>query len=177
MRRQSGFTLIELVTVIVILGILAVTAAPRFLNLQSDARVSVLNGLKGTVKSAVAMVYGRAILAGKDLVPAGAAICAEQSAGAAEACDPSREIALVWGKPDATAEGILRALDGTFSQGSPGGAPDPCARDSDWCWYPAEAGLSIYAPGTAAPSGCSLNYRAAADAASMPAVTLNTEEC
>ncbi|MDW3189737.1 type II secretion system protein, partial [Vibrio sp. Vb0932] len=38
MKKQTGFTLIELVVVIVILGILAVTAAPRFLNLQNDAR-------------------------------------------------------------------------------------------------------------------------------------------
>ena len=41
MKRQGGFTLIELVVVIVILGILAVTAAPRFLNLQDDARNAV----------------------------------------------------------------------------------------------------------------------------------------
>ena len=40
MKRSAGFTLIELVIVIVILGILAVTAAPKFLNLQSDARAS-----------------------------------------------------------------------------------------------------------------------------------------
>ncbi|MGL4750761.1 MAG: type II secretion system protein, partial [Shewanella sp.] len=38
MKRQQGFTLIELVVVIIILGILAVTAAPKFINLQSDAR-------------------------------------------------------------------------------------------------------------------------------------------
>lgn len=47
MTNQRGFTLIELVVVIVILGILAVTAAPRFLNLQSDARISALQGMKG----------------------------------------------------------------------------------------------------------------------------------
>lgn len=52
MKRQGGFTLIELVVVIVILGILAVTAAPRFLNLQSDARASSLDGLKGAMQGA-----------------------------------------------------------------------------------------------------------------------------
>ena len=38
MKKQAGFTLIELVIVIIILGILAVTAAPKFLNLQDDAK-------------------------------------------------------------------------------------------------------------------------------------------
>ena len=45
MKRSAGFTLIELVIVIVILGILAVTAAPKFLNLQSDAKEGVLKGV------------------------------------------------------------------------------------------------------------------------------------
>lgn len=52
MKRQGGFTLIELVVVIVILGILAVTAAPRFLNLQDDARNSTLDGLAGAIQGA-----------------------------------------------------------------------------------------------------------------------------
>lgn len=47
MKQPQGFTLIELVVVIVILGILAVTAAPQFLNLQGDARRASLQGLKG----------------------------------------------------------------------------------------------------------------------------------
>ncbi|MDG2667452.1 prepilin-type N-terminal cleavage/methylation domain-containing protein, partial [Vibrio parahaemolyticus] len=49
MKKQTGFTLIELVVVIVILGILAVTAAPRFLNLQNDARKARLEGMKGAI--------------------------------------------------------------------------------------------------------------------------------
>ena len=44
MKRSAGFTLIELVIVIIILGILAVTAAPKFLNLQGDAREAPLKG-------------------------------------------------------------------------------------------------------------------------------------
>ncbi|HDV5579764.1 TPA: type II secretion system protein, partial [Vibrio cholerae] len=60
MKRQGGFTLIELVVVIVILGILAVTAAPRFLNLQGDAREASLEGLRGAVAGAMGISYGRA---------------------------------------------------------------------------------------------------------------------
>lgn len=52
MRSQSGFTLIELVTVIVILGILAAFAIPRFSALETQARMSTVNGLSGSVKSA-----------------------------------------------------------------------------------------------------------------------------
>ncbi|MGS0728942.1 type II secretion system protein, partial [Shewanella sp. 0m-11] len=52
MQKQNGFTLIELVVVIIILGILAVTAAPKFINLQSDARASALQGVKGAIQGA-----------------------------------------------------------------------------------------------------------------------------
>ncbi|MGF1835503.1 type II secretion system protein [Photobacterium sanguinicancri] len=64
MKRQNGFTLIELVVVIVILGILAVTAAPRFLNLQDDARDASLEGLKGAINGAAGIVYGKSAIAG-----------------------------------------------------------------------------------------------------------------
>ncbi|ANP77635.1 MSHA pilin protein MshA [Vibrio crassostreae] len=64
MKRQGGFTLIELVVVIVILGILAVTAAPRFLNLQDDARTATLEGLRGAVAGAMGISYGKAAING-----------------------------------------------------------------------------------------------------------------
>ncbi|TDE19676.1 prepilin-type N-terminal cleavage/methylation domain-containing protein [Vibrio owensii] len=66
MKRQGGFTLIELVVVIVILGILAVTAAPRFLNLQNDARKASIQGLKGAIDGAAGITYGKAAIDGKE---------------------------------------------------------------------------------------------------------------
>ena len=65
-KLQQGFTLIELVVVIVILGILAVTAAPKFMNLQGDARNASLQGLKGSITSAANIVYGKSAIKGEE---------------------------------------------------------------------------------------------------------------
>lgn len=58
--KQQGFTLIELVVVIVILGILAVAAAPKFIDLSAEAETAALDGVVGAVNSASAVNYAGA---------------------------------------------------------------------------------------------------------------------
>jgi MSHA pilin protein MshA len=57
MKRQTGFTLIELVMVIVILGVLAAVAIPKFVDLKGDAQLASLNGVAGAASSASAINY------------------------------------------------------------------------------------------------------------------------
>ncbi|ANQ18110.1 prepilin-type N-terminal cleavage/methylation domain-containing protein [Vibrio natriegens] len=100
MKRQGGFTLIELVVVIVILGILAVTAAPRFLNLQDDARESALEGLKGAMAGAAGITYGKAAVAGQESTGDGTITIGDST------------LSLDYGYPEPTAAALTIVVDG-----------------------------------------------------------------
>lgn len=64
MNKQAGFTLVELVIVIVILGLLAAAAVPRFINVADEARTAAVQGMAGGIRSAVSVVQAQYMATG-----------------------------------------------------------------------------------------------------------------
>ncbi|MDR6984218.1 MSHA pilin protein MshA [Rheinheimera pacifica] len=161
MKRNQGFTLIELIIVIVILGILAVTAAPRFLNLTGDARGSTLEAVRASIQSAAAIVNGKALIQG------------QQNANPGQVTDPAGNIATVFGFPAATAANIqlvldLDAADWVFTD-SASAAPTP-------------AGVVAISPNgiayNATPANaCQVLYTQPANSGDRPTFTVQPEGC
>lgn len=120
MKKQAGFTLIELVIVIIILGILAVTAAPKFLNLQDDAKKAAADGVFSGVSSAMQLVYSKSAIEGEEK--------AEKTNKPAPSVESAGGVvATHFGYPTATSAGIEKAisLDGAWKGVANGKAIPP----------------------------------------------------
>jgi MSHA pilin protein MshA len=152
MKKQQGFTLIELIMVIVILGILAAFAIPKFANLGADARRSTMQGVEGAMKSASAISHAAWLASGTN--PASVTL-------------EGASVAMVNGYPSAA--GIVVAANIT------GGA---AATDAgDFIVSSTATATTVQAKGATTPASCQVVYTQSAAANTAPVITSTLTNC
>lgn len=167
--KQQGFTLIELIIVIVILGILAVTAAPRFIDIQSDARTETLQGVKAAIQGASQLVYAKAAIAGV------------QNAETATVEISGETVNITYGYPNAdltTAAEMQKFVDVELTATT---ASADLALDegtaSDGIITVGFASIAIGTDDDGDPTGCYIQYTNPQDQGDTPTFTVVSTDC
>jgi MSHA pilin protein MshA len=170
-KVENGFTLIELIIVIVILGILAVTAAPKLINISSDANEATLESMKGAMASASNLIYAKSII--NDLNKLATSNLDLDG-------DGTSDIDINYGYPSAArSTGITQAMNDSFA--------------SEWAWstsagsptsfFLTSASLSTSGAGEQinggpiTTGGCYITYLAASVSGGSPSIVLTTTGC
>jgi MSHA pilin protein MshA len=152
-RMDRGFTLIELVIVMAIVGLLAIAVLPRFVNLAGDARGARINGALGSVQSAAMISHGTALA--RSLGNGATVVAAEGG-----------NVTIINGYPTANAAGILfaaqiNAADFTITGGGAGTG----------------ATITVQATGAVTLANCQFTYTNPATAGDPPAYTVDITGC